>query len=123
MIKAGIKPENIIYMTYYGDVYKDVNPFKGMVFTDPADNTDGDWAKYGCFDHVDYTDKDINLEVFLAILSGDAETVKAKTGKENPKVLAAGPNDPVSPVSLIMVQKVSLLLVRIMSLMNNYLIR
>ena len=47
MIKAGIKPENIIYMTYYGDVYKDVNPFKGMVFTDPADNTDGDWAKYG----------------------------------------------------------------------------
>ena len=95
MIKAGIKPENIIYMTYYGDVYKDVNPFKGMVFTDPADNTDGDWAKYGCFDHVDYTDKDINLEVFLAILSGDAETVKAKTGKENPKVLAAGPDDTV----------------------------
>lgn len=76
-------------------MYKDINLFKGMVFTDPADNTDGDWAKYGCFDHVDYTDKDINLEVFLAILSGDAETVKAKTGKENPKVLAAGPNDTV----------------------------
>ncbi|KNB41610.1 acetyl-carboxylase [Blastocystis sp. subtype 4] len=105
MIKAGIKPENITYLTYYSDVYKDVNPFKGIVFTNPADNKDSDWAK-----------------VFLAILSGDTETVKANTGKENPKVLAAGPNDPVSPVSLIMVQKVSLLLVRIMSLKNNCLI-
>ena len=122
MIKAGIKPENITYLTYYNDVYKDVNPFKGIVFTNPADNKDSDWAKYGWFDHIDYTDKDINLRVFLAILSGDTETVKANTGKENPKVLAAGPNDPVSPVSLIMVQKVSLLLVRIMLLKNSCLI-
>ena len=47
MIKAGIKPENITYLTYYSDVYKDVNPFKGIVFTNPADNKDSDWAKYG----------------------------------------------------------------------------
>ena len=95
LVKAGIKPENIIYMTYSTNVNSSHNPFKGMIFTDPADNTDGDWAKYGCFDHVDYTDKDINPEVFLAILSGDAETVTAKTGKENPKVLSAGPDDTV----------------------------
>ncbi|KAK8794512.1 hypothetical protein WA171_003655 [Blastocystis sp. BT1] len=95
LIKAGIKPENIIYMTYTTDVTAYMNPFKGMIFTDPAETTDGDWAKYGCFEHVDYTDKEITPSVFLAILSGDAETVTAKTGKENPKVLAAGPEDTV----------------------------
>ena len=82
-------------MTYTTNVNSKWNPYRGMIFTDPADNTDGDWAKYGCFDHVDYTDDDINEEVFLAILSGDAETVTKKTGKENPKVLNAGPEDTV----------------------------
>ena len=82
-------------MTYTSNLLPDVNIFPGMIFTDPADNTDGDWAQYGCFDHVDYTDFDINKEVFLAILSGDAETVRKATGKENPKVLNAGPNDTV----------------------------
>ena len=95
LIRAGIKPENIIYMTYTSDVTSKANPYPGMIFTDPADNTDGDWAKYGCFEHVDYTDDDINEKVFLAILSGDAETVAKKTGKENPKVLSAGPDDTV----------------------------
>ena len=95
LIKAGVKPENIIYMTYTSDVTSYSNPFKGMIFTDPAPNTDGDWAKYGCFDHIDYTDKEINKEVFLGILSGDAEAVAKATGKENPKVLAAGPEDTV----------------------------
>ena len=60
LIRAGIKPENIIYMTYTTDVNTSRNPYPGMIFTDPADNTDGDWAKYGCFDHVDYTDDEIN---------------------------------------------------------------
>ena len=95
LTRAGVKPENIIYMTYTTDVSFEWNPFKGMIFTDPAPNTDGDWAKYGCFDHVDYTDKDINKKVFLGILSGDAEAVAKATGKENPKVLAAGPEDTV----------------------------
>ena len=95
LVKAGIKPENIIYMTYTTNVNSSYNPFKGMIFTDPADNTDGDWAKYGCFDHVDYTDKDINGQVFLGIISGDAELVTKYTGKENPKVLSAGPDDTV----------------------------
>ena len=95
LIRAGIKPENIIYMTYTSDVTSKANPYPGMIFTDPADNTDGDWAKYGCFEHVDYTDDDINEKVFLAILSGDAETVAKETGKENPKVLSAGPDDTV----------------------------
>ena len=95
LIKAGIKPENIIYMTYTSDLTYASNPFKGMIFTDPAPNTDGDWAKYGCFDHIDYTDGDINPTVFLGILAGDADGVAAATGKKNPKVLAAGPEDTV----------------------------
>ena len=95
LIKAGVKPENIIFMAYTSNVSSKSNPFKGMIFTDPAPNTDGNWAKYGCFDHVDYTDGDINPTVFLGILAGDAEGVARATGKENPKVLAAGPNDTV----------------------------
>ena len=91
----GLKPENIIYMSFTSSFTTLLNPFPDMIFTDSAETTDGDWAKFGCFEHIDYTDKDINKEVFLAILSGDAEKVKAKTGKENPKVLAAGPEDTV----------------------------
>ena len=66
-----------------------------MMFTESADTTEGDWAQYGCYEHVDYTGSDINPSVFLSILSGDAENVKKLTGKENPKVLSAGPNDTV----------------------------
>ena len=95
LILAGIKPENILLMTYDSQLNAEKNPFKGMIFTDPADNTDGDWAKYGCFEHMDYTGKDINPEVFLAILSGDAAKVTELTGKENPKVLAATEEDTV----------------------------
>ena len=91
----GFKPENIIYMSFTSSFTTLLNPFCNMIFTDSAETTDGDWAKYGCVANIDYTGKDINKEVFLGILSGDAETVKAKTGKENPKVLAAGPEDTV----------------------------
>lgn len=82
-------------MTYTTDLTSRLNPYPNMIFTDPAETTDGDWAKYGCFEHVDYTDDNINKEVFLAILSGDAAKVTEKTGIENPKVLAAGPEDTV----------------------------
>ena len=95
LVKAGIKPENIIFMTYTTNLKASNNPWPGMIFTDPADTTDGDWAQYGCFDHVDYTDNDINRKVFLGIISGDKEAVAKETGKENPKVLSAGPDDTV----------------------------
>ena len=82
-------------MTYTSNLDDNYNPYPGMIFTDPAPNTDGDWAKYGCFDHVDYTNRDINAKVFLGIISGDKEAVAKETGKENPKVLSAGPDDTV----------------------------
>ena len=80
-------------MTYTSVLTADENPFKGMIFTDPSETTDGDWAKYGCFDHMDYTGADINPEVFLAIISGDADRVKELTGKENPKVMSYSKDD------------------------------
>ena len=95
LIKAGVKPENIILMMYSTDLNSKSNPWPGMIFTDPASTTDGDWAKYGCFEHIDYTDKDINPKVFLGILTGDKDGVAELTGKENPRVLAAGPEDTV----------------------------
>ena len=82
-------------MTYYKEIFTAKNPLKGMVFTEPADNTDRNWAKYGCFDHVDYTDGDLSAELFLAVISGDAAKVTELTGKENPKVLAATEEDTV----------------------------
>ena len=94
-MKGGIKRENIIYFTYHAEVNTTINPFPGKVFTDPAPDTSGDWAQYGCFNGVDYSDDVISKELFLAILSGDAFTARKLTGQENPKVLAAGPEDTV----------------------------
>lgn len=73
----------------------DENPYKGMVFTEPGETTDGDWAQFGCFDHVDYTGNEIDAQVFEYILQGDVEKVSKRTGKQNPKVLSAGPEDTV----------------------------
>ena len=82
-------------MTYTDDVTYILNPFKGMMFTEQSETTDGDWAKYGCFEHVDYTIPNINPEVFIAIISGDKATVQNTLGIENPKVLNATENDTV----------------------------
>ena len=94
-MKGGLKRENIIYFTFHSEVDSERNPFPGKVFTNPAPDTSGDWAQYGCFNEVDYSDKEISRDLFLAILSGDAETARNVTGKENPKVLSAGPEDTV----------------------------
>ena len=48
LIRAGIKPENIILMVYYTVLTSSFNPYPGKIFTDPSDNLDGDWARYGC---------------------------------------------------------------------------
>ena len=45
--------------------------------------------------HMDYTDKQVTAELFMATLSGDKAKVTELTGIENPKVLAAGPEDTV----------------------------
>lgn len=92
-VKMGVPPENIIFMTFHKNLLRQRNPYPGMIFTDPAENTDGDWAQYGCFDHIDYTDENITVNTFNDILSGKIEKVAAATGKKNPKVLTSGPED------------------------------
>ena len=83
-------------MTFTSVVDSELNPFPGKIFTSPADNTDGDWAQYGCFEHVDYSGfSEITKDVFLGILTGDKERVQKATGRENPKVLNAGLDDTV----------------------------
>lgn len=66
-----------------------------MLFTNEAETTDGDWMQYGCLDHVDYVEEEINPKVFLAILKGDQEKVKELTGKEDPKVLKTTSEDTI----------------------------
>lgn len=83
-------------MTFTSVLNDNMNPFPGKIFTSPADTTDGDWAQYGCFEHVDYTGfNQITKDVFLGVISGDQERVRKATGIENPKVLHAGPDDTV----------------------------
>lgn len=95
LVAGGIKPENIIMMAYSSNVNSEQNPYPGKMFTDPSETIDGDWAKSGCYEHIDYTGGDINEDVFIGILSGDANKVRERTGIENPKVLAGGPDDTV----------------------------
>ena len=82
-------------MVFTNVLSADENPYKGMVFTEPGETTDGDWARFGCFDHVDYTGEEIDAQLFEYILQGDVEKVVKKTGKHHPKVLSAGPDDTV----------------------------
>ena len=36
LVKAGIKPENIIFMPYTTNLKASNNPWPGMIFTDPG---------------------------------------------------------------------------------------
>ena len=92
-VKMGVPPENIIFMMYSSNLNYSKNPYPGKIFTDAADNTDGDWAQYGCFEHIDYTADKITKSTFLSILSGDISKVSAELNIENPKVLKSGPDD------------------------------
>ena len=90
-----MKPENIILMMYSSVATAYKNPYKDMLFTDPAETTDGDWVKYGCLEHVDYMGDDIRGDVFLGVVAGNATKVTQRIGRENPRVLNATINDTV----------------------------
>ncbi|KAK8813359.1 hypothetical protein WA158_002951 [Blastocystis sp. Blastoise] len=89
-----IPAENIIYMSYTTDVTDKSNPFPGKIFTDPSEGEGKDyWPQ--CDGKIDYTGKAINKKVLLAVLKGDAATVTAETGIENPKVFKTTENDTI----------------------------
>ncbi|XP_063803634.1 legumain [Pseudophryne corroboree] len=84
--KNGIPDEQIVVMMYDDIADNSENPTKGIIVNRP-NGTD-------VYEGVlkDYTRENVTPDIFLAVLKGDAETVK---GKGSGKVVQSGPNDNV----------------------------
>ena len=85
----GMPAENIIVFAYDDIANNHQNPFPGKVFNKPSQGPGQDYYE-GV--HIDYKGADVNPEVFLAVITGDAEKVK---GRGSGKVLTSGLNDNV----------------------------
>ena len=71
MKKNGVPESNIILMMYDDIAGDATNPFPGQVFNKPtAAGVPGVDVYDGCV--AEYTGKDVNRDVFLAVLTGDA---------------------------------------------------
>lgn len=91
---AGIAEDHIVYMGF-NDVWDSpTNPFPGQIFTDTSDGPGHDHAAQ-CKPHIDYPDKMVSAELFMATLRGDKEEAKKLTGVENPKVIESTAEDTV----------------------------
>ena len=87
--RAGIPDERIVTIMY-DDVADDKkNPFPGKLFNDYNHNPD---VYKGT--PLDYTSKEVTVELVLAALKGDKVKVKELTGREG-KVIDSGPDDNV----------------------------
>ena len=72
MKKNGVPESNIILMMYDDIAGNAMNPFPGQVFNKPtAAGVPGVDVYAGCV--AEYTGKDVNRDVFLAVLTGDAD--------------------------------------------------
>jgi len=90
LIKNGMPASRIITLAY-DDIADDYNnPFPGKIFNKPDPKGPGVDVYAGCA--LDYTSNDVNPEVFLNVLKGDADAVK---GKGTGRVLKASPEDKV----------------------------
>ena len=85
----------MVYMGF-NDILNDPhNPYPGQIFTDPDPEGPGiDYAP-GCLPHIDYLNKMVSAELFMATLRGDKEEVTRLTGVKNPRVIESGPEDTV----------------------------
>lgn len=92
---GGVKPENIIYMTFTRNTILGNNPYPKMLFTNEGETTDGDWMQHGCHDHIDYKEEEITPKLFLAVMKGDKEKAKELTGREDPRVLETTSEDTI----------------------------
>jgi len=81
MLKQGIPAKNIIVMLYDDVAQSWQNPFKGQLFNKPTDpGTPGTDVYAGCV--KDYTRNDVNAKNFIAVITGDKDTVQGKgTGR------------------------------------------
>ena len=92
---AGVAEDHMVYLGFNDVFDSPYNPFPGSIFTDADPEGPGiDYAP-GCRPHIDYPDKMVSAELFMATLSGDKEEVTKLTGIENPKVIESGPEDTI----------------------------
>ena len=68
-------------------MYNDVanswqNPFKGKLFNKPTDsNTPGVDVYANCKDNIDYEQRDVNADNFIAVITGDKDKVQGGNGR------------------------------------------
>ena len=92
---AGVAEDHMVYLGFNDVFDSSKNPFPGQIFTDADPEGPGiDYAP-GCRPHIDYPDKMVSAELFMATLSGDKEEVTKLTGVENPRVIESGPEDTI----------------------------
>lgn len=91
---AGIPEDHVVYMGFTNVFEHEKNPFPGKIFTDISEGPGVDYAP-GCRYHMDYTDKQVSAELFMATLSGDKAEVTKLTGVENPRVIESTSEDTI----------------------------
>ena len=91
---AGIPEDHVVYMGFTDVFEHSKNPYPGKIFTDISDGPGVDYAP-GCRYHMDYTDKQVTAELFMATLSGDKAKVTELTGIENPRVIESTSEDSI----------------------------
>ncbi|KAI6231484.1 Legumain [Aphelenchoides besseyi] len=85
LINHGVKPENVILMSYDDVAQDESNPLRGKLFNNPT----GHDVYEGC--KIDYRGEDVTAENFMTILKGNSSAVNGGNGR----VLQSGPNDRV----------------------------
>ena len=87
LVDHGFNPDNIILFSYDDVASAALNPFPGTLFNHPGNNSVN--VNAGCV--KDYTGNSVNVDNFLAVITGNATAVQGGNGK----VLKSGPNDNV----------------------------
>lgn len=82
LTKQGIPKENIVLMMYNDVADSWMNPFKGKLFNKPTSaGVEGVDVYAGCKDNIDYQKRDVNADNFVAVITGDKDSVKGGTGR------------------------------------------
>ena len=87
--ERGIKQENIIVFAYDDIAYNSKNPFPGKIFNAP----NGKDVYEGVV--IDYIGKDVTPENFIAAITGDNESIRAKDERTTKKVPTSTEKDNV----------------------------
>ena len=90
LIKNGMNANRIITLAYDDIASDSENPIQGKIFNKPDPTGEGIDVYAGC--KLDYTGEDVNPQVFLNVLKGDAAGNK---GKGNGRVLKSTATDKV----------------------------